>query len=151
MYHPSVIDRRLSNMATSIRASVDPNFSFKEFSISEVEHFCAELEKIYDPLSGNLLSPLSIEGESFIRHEISRCKVDFLYWATRYAYIDVQGTVQRFAPRKSQLLLISLWGAQEEKQFAIQQIILKAATIDFFPVPQPKKNKRKATIVQPST
>ncbi len=64
-------------MATSIRAAIDPDFTFIEYPIDVVEQFCVDLEKIFDPLTGNLLQGLNIDQEHFIRHEISRSKVDF--------------------------------------------------------------------------
>lgn len=48
---------------------------------------CARLQKIYNPLDGSLSRSLSVEEESFIRGEISRCKADFLYWLKNYCYI----------------------------------------------------------------
>jgi hypothetical protein len=104
----------MSNMATVIRGSIDPNFDFKEYSIAEVEQRCGELEKIYDPLSGNLVQPLNAEAEAFIRHEINRCKVDFLYWATRYAKLKSKDAeLIRLNPTAVQKLLIDKIGAAE--------------------------------------
>lgn len=43
--------------------------------------------KLYNPIDGTVSKPLSIEEESFIRHEVNRCKADFRYWLTNYCHI----------------------------------------------------------------
>lgn len=107
MYHSTIVEKRLSNMATSIRASIDPDFSFQEFSIPEVEQFCAELEKIYDKESGKLAVELNQTQNNFILHEISRCKVDFNYWSTRYAKLKSKNMdLVRLTPTTVQKLLL---------------------------------------------
>ncbi len=94
-------------MADSIRKTNDPSFTFRDYSIPEVEQWCVELEKIYDPLTGNLTISLPSEAESFIRNEINRCKVDFLYWATRYAKLKSKNMeLVRLAPTAVQTLLL---------------------------------------------
>ena len=70
-----------------LRATVDPKFEFSEISADEIADWVEKLDGIYDPTAQSLLRPLTLEEESFIRHEINRCKVDFRYWATRYARI----------------------------------------------------------------
>lgn len=107
MYHPKVISARLNRMADSIRVSIEPNFAFQDYSIPEIEQRCIELEKIFDPADLIITQPLSIEAESFIRHEINRCKVDFLYWATRYAKLKSKNMeLIRLAPTAVQNLLL---------------------------------------------
>lgn len=114
MYHPKVIDRRLNSMADAIRTSSDSLFQFKEYSIPEVEQWCIELEKIYDATTGRIVGVISTEAEAFIRHEINRCKVDFLYWATRYAKLkSKEAELVRLAPTAVQSLLLDRIGQAE--------------------------------------
>lgn len=90
MFHNSIIDQRLNNLADGIRKSSDPNFSFKEYSPLEVEAWVNRLEKVYDPSSEKLLRDLDNEEEGYIRNEINLCKANYLYWATRYCKIKTK-------------------------------------------------------------
>lgn len=106
MYHPKIVDRRLSRLADAIRNSIDPKFSFVEHSIPQIEEWGAKLDTLYDPVAESLVRPLSIEEESFIRHEINRCKGDFYYWMTRYAKIkDKKMSLVRVIPTAVQELM----------------------------------------------
>lgn len=81
------MDRRLSKLADAIRLTIDPAFKFTDYAAGHIESMCARLQKLYNPLDGSLARPLSIEEESFIRGEISRCKADFGYWLQHYCHI----------------------------------------------------------------
>lgn len=90
MYHPAVIEKRLNRLADGIRRSIDPRFEFRETPLSEIEARSAELEDIYDSEAEKLRRPLTRDEEAFIRHEINRSKVDFGYWAHRFAKIKTK-------------------------------------------------------------
>lgn len=90
MYHKTVVDQRLNKLADGLRARVDPTFTFKEYDPALVAERCAKLESLYDPETEKLARPLSADEEGFIRHEINRSKVDFGYWAARYARIKTK-------------------------------------------------------------
>ena len=107
MYHPKIVSKRLDRIADAIRASSDPGFKFVEHSTAEVDEWNAKLDSIFDPNSGNFTRQPTVEEESWIRHEISRCKVDFLYFATRYASIkDKKMDLVRLNPTAVQQILL---------------------------------------------
>ena len=107
MYHPKIIDRRLSRLADTIRRDLDPAFEFHDFSIPDVAERAESLSKLYDPTSAALIRPLSVDEEAWIRHEINRCKVDFLYWATRYAFLKTKDmSLVRLVPTAVQEVLL---------------------------------------------
>jgi hypothetical protein len=107
MYHPTVIDRRLTNLADSIRSTVDPVFAFEEYTVPEVQERVEALAGLYDPLTESTSRGLSVEEEAFVRHELSRCKVDFRYWATRYAFLKSKDmSLLRFQPTPVQDILL---------------------------------------------
>ena len=107
MFNQTIIDRRLSNLASTIRKSVDPTFQFTEIPIDEVEHRVAELSQIFDAKSMSLTRELTDDEVKFIRHEINHSKADFLYWATRYAMIKSKDMdLIRFKPTAAQELLL---------------------------------------------
>lgn len=133
MYHPSIIEKRQSNLADVIRRDIDPKFTFKEYSVEEVEARVEELAKLYNEVDGTLISAPSTEQLDWIRHEINRCKVDFLYWCTRYAFIkDKTMSLIRLNPTAVQQLALERIGKQEYDSIinktgdGILQMILKA-------------------------
>lgn len=87
MYHPKIVEKRLNRLADAIRTSIDPAFSFIDIEAGRRKSFIARLDSIWDPEKKALNRPLHIDEEAFIRHEINRCKGDFLYWLTNYCYI----------------------------------------------------------------
>lgn len=67
------------------------------------------------------------EESRYIEGEIAMCKLDFLYFGTRYAHIkNLKGEIERWAPNIAQLVLLSIWGSAEEKRWAIMLLELKA-------------------------
>lgn len=114
MYDSRIIERRLSNLASGIRQGIDPKFTFRDYSIPEVEEWCARLGSAYDPINETLTRSLSIDEEAFVRHEINRCKVDFLYWATRYSFLKAKDmSLIRLKPTSVQnLTLTRIAGAE---------------------------------------
>lgn len=107
MYHSKIVQKRLSNLADSIRGSIDPGFTFIDYSIEEVAERVNHLESYFDPNSGNITKPLNVEEEAFIRNEMNRCKVDFNYWSTHYAFLkSKEMALVRFKPTAVQRLLL---------------------------------------------
>lgn len=67
------------------------------------------------------------EEARYIEGEIAMCKLNFLYFGTRYVFIkDLNKEIVRWAPNIAQLVLISIWGSAEEKAWAIMLLELKA-------------------------
>lgn len=86
---------------------IPPRFNFKEYSVDEVSTWVEELDTCYDPATESIVKPISAEADNFIRHEINRCKVDFRYWAERYAKVkDKQMNLVRLNPTAVQELLL---------------------------------------------
>lgn len=99
----------------SLEQVIERNARFKSYEYTDDKgNTFAGLEK-YTP-----------EDHEWIENEFTLCAFDFEYWATRYAFIDVQGVLKRFTFRKSQRILLKLWARREELGYGIEQIILKA-------------------------
>lgn len=64
----------------------------------------------------------------FIRNEIALCRIDFVYWLMRYAFVKNRTTddLTLFNPYIAQKIVINIWGQLEEAGLAIACIILKA-------------------------
>lgn len=103
MYDSQVISVRLSRLADAIRQN-DPMFEFQDIPVDVCVETSTRIEAKFDPKEGKLLKQLTKEDEAFMRHELARCKVDYRYWATRYAYIKTKGQEKR---------RIAFWESQE--------------------------------------
>lgn len=107
MYHQTIIQKRLNNLTDAIRSTSDPAFEFKEYSIPEIAERVEVLNALWDPTKNAVVRPLTIEEDSFILHENSRCKVDFRYWATRYAFLkNKEMSLIRFEPTAVQEIFL---------------------------------------------
>lgn len=124
MYHPGVIQRKIAEYEKntgktlvyhSVAEVIEANKRFKSYEWTDDKgSVFAGLEKYTQA------------DHDWIDNEYTLCAYDFEYWATRYAFIDVQGVLRRFTFRKSQRILLKLWAKREILGFEIAQIILKA-------------------------
>lgn len=107
MFNPQVIDRRLNRLAEVIRRGIDPRFTFKDYSIAEVEGWVERLDELWDPQLQSMKRQFTVEEEAFVRHELNRCKADFLYWSTRYAFLkSKKAELIRFHPTAVQSIIL---------------------------------------------
>lgn len=116
MYHPTITEKRLNRLADYIRRDTDPAFKWIDHSIDEIAERVAYLDAFYDPIKDEQIAPLGIEETSFIQHELSRSKVDFDYWARRYAMLkDKKMSLIRYNPTAVQHLLLNRIAEEEHK------------------------------------
>lgn len=87
MYSPSIVKLRLDKLADGVRKNVDPGFNFIDIPGDRRAGLVGRLNGIWNAEDGTLKRALTGEEENFIRHEITRCKGDFLYWLTNYCII----------------------------------------------------------------
>lgn len=114
MFHNTIIERRLNNLAGPIIRDLDPAFTFKDYTLEECAEWVERLEDAWDPVNGVQIRPLTLEEEAYIRHEVNRCKADFLYWATRYAMLkDKNMSLIRFKPTPVQEIILGKFAAAE--------------------------------------
>ena len=107
MYHSLITEKRLSNLATGIRKTLDPQFEFKDHAPGEVDTRAADLQALFNYEDGSLSRSLTEDESGFIRHEINRCKADFLYWLINYCKIkDKHATLIKVKPTHVQELFI---------------------------------------------
>lgn len=122
MFHQQIISTRLNNLADAVRRNGDSSFEFRDLSTEVVDGWVARLDTIYDPATNQVKRPLSPDEESFIQHEILRCKADFRYWLTRYAWIkNKHAQLVHVQPTHVQDLLLERIASLEYKS-----IVLKA-------------------------
>lgn len=107
MFAQKIVQHRLNKLADNIRKNIDPAFEFKEYSIEETAEWVERLESAWDPVGANQTRQLSVEEESFIRHELNRSKADFRYWAERYAMLKNKDmSLVRFKPTAVQEVIM---------------------------------------------
>lgn len=114
MYHQKICQHRLDRLASVLRKDIDPAFSFTDHSIGQVEEWNVRLDDAFDPVKGEQTRPLAVEEEAWVRHELSRCKADFNYWARRYAFLKNKDmSLVRFNPTPVQEILLDRIGHAE--------------------------------------
>jgi hypothetical protein len=141
MYHPSVIAANVERMQQEINARAnqtrDPDLHRLELtyhSINEVasnlSHFRNRVDEHNAALGANPKTPplaFDLAERRWIRNERIMCRLDFLYWATRYAFIRSRdGQLVRYSPNVAQRIIHTIRAESELARVAIAFIQLKA-------------------------
>ena len=141
MYHPQVIEANIASQQAEIneraRQSYDPNlekFELQYHSIAEVRaacsHFTERLRQYDIACERDPKTPkikFNLDERRWIRNERVMCRLDFLYWATRYAYIRSRdGQLILYSPNVAQRIVHTLRAENELARVAIAFIQLKA-------------------------
>lgn len=104
------------------RALFVPGFRLTYHTIPQVESANAHLREVAK--KRNWLTP---EELRWIKNERLLCSIDFLYWATRYAYIvGWEDQLIRFNPNLPQRMILELMADMDEKGFTVLLQVLKA-------------------------
>jgi hypothetical protein len=137
MYSVSVTESQLAAAQSLIdrRPRKTDRYQLERIPLHRIDAIIAHFNDIIDD-AGNLdpakrpkgLTPREreiIEGQRIV------CKLDFLYWSSRYAWIkstlgDTGENVQRFRPNVAQQADIMIWSEHEEKFWPILMLELKA-------------------------
>lgn len=108
------------------RAVFKPGFHLERHSIDQVIQANAHFDKVRPKLASGERK-LNFEEIRWIRNERAICRIDFLYWATRYGFIlDWTGNLCRFNPNLPQKIILQVMGQMELEDVAILLQILKA-------------------------
>lgn len=90
-------------------------------SLDQVVTATAHFAALHDEKSDTLVRPLTAEERDFIDNEMMLCSVDFLYWAERYGWIELEtakGGKARFRAWGSQKVLLRKLAEIEEAMWA---------------------------------
>jgi len=105
----------------------DPTFFGEYHSVADVRLIVERLDEAWDPDTKDQTRDLTHEEVYFIENERTLCRYDFLYWASRYAWInDWQKKLTLFAPNVAQRVILDIWAEMEAKRWSIMMIQLKA-------------------------
>jgi hypothetical protein len=116
VYHPQVIKRRIQEIVD--RGEV--NFRPAYHTTDEVAEVSEHLKRLWDPEGGKLLRALEPWEQQWISNERLLCRCDYLYWATRYAFIrNIEGRMIRYQPNVAQRILHSIRAEHELNAWAI--------------------------------
>src|SRR6266404_858657 len=141
MYHPQVIQAnveqaqaQINTLAARARDPSQVSLELKYHSLAEVasaKSYFDERLRLYDyALERDPKTPpmkFDLEERRWIRNEKRMCQLDFLYWATRYAYIrSGDGRMIRYSPNTSQRIVHTLRAENELQRIAVAFIQLKA-------------------------
>lgn len=139
MYAPSIIQQKLSLIQSTIdKRPKSQQYSLKIYSISEVDFYNRHLYSLVEgkyqpgnPKSWKWIRPLKQDEINFIENERYICSNYFLYYATRYAFIQSTLTseseiISRFNPNLAQKIIVDIWGESEANFWAIMMFHIKA-------------------------
>jgi hypothetical protein len=128
MYSPKVTAKKV--------AEVEKSFSINltEHSLAEVDDWNHRLSKLVHPDSTDktpqLIRPMNDEEKAFVVNELMMIRINYPYWATRYAFIrDHKGGETRIKFWESQQFMLDTIGALEEQNKPILLLNLKARQI----------------------
>lgn len=120
MYSAKVTGQRIAKLSRKL------GFELQYHDVREV----ASQNKRLAELIGDdhrLIRPLSSEEEQWVLNERFLAKLDFRYFATRYAFIlDTTGNLIRFKPNIAQEIVLAVWADLEERERPISIQELKA-------------------------
>jgi hypothetical protein len=126
MYSPKVIREKQSKAESRLGRKL------VRHTIQEVEFYNKHFDSItefdkYGEAVGFTRELLPDELE-YIENERELCPIDFLYWATRYAWIigAIGKRLIRFAPNIAQKCVLDICGGMQERRIAIILLFLKA-------------------------
>lgn len=121
MYSRKVIAARLKKVEKEL--GFEPTYH----SIKQVVTVNGHLADIVDPETKNLKRKLRSDELRWIKNERALCQVDYLYWATRYAFIrDWQNRLVRYEPNVAQKIATDIASELEEQGRALSFQYLKA-------------------------
>jgi hypothetical protein len=108
------------------KASKKIGFELIPHEVHEVARANKRLNELLGD-DGRLIRPLTTEEMQWVHNERILSRLDFLYWATRYAFIRTwESTLDRFVPNIAQRMVIEIWGDIELQGRAISTQQLKA-------------------------
>ena len=127
MYNPRVIQQ---NIAAYLR-NEGPRAKLRRYSVKEARHNADHLDSLIT--QDGKLDPvqrphgLLHDEQAFIQNERVMCRLDFLYWAARYAFVKdrVSDTLVLFRPYRAQKIVLDIWARLEGRGLAIACICLK--------------------------
>lgn len=117
MFHPDVVANSIEELRREYQ-STWPADGLRPYSVSDCAAMQRHLEGLVDE-RGKQTRPLKPDEEQFVHHEWLRCKVDYRYWAERYAVINIEGAgLARMYPLwESQTLILDRLAAAEYARF----------------------------------
>lgn len=120
MYSQRIADKRIA----AAQKKVD--FRLKRYPVKECRKNKEDLDTLMDE-HGKLIRSLHPHEVEWVRNERIVCQCDFLYWATRYAFIkDWADRPLLFSPNVAQKIKLEIWGELEDMGKAISEMDLKA-------------------------
>ncbi len=134
MYSRRIIDKKLDtferlNLWRPTPHSLRELAAFKD-TINKITTIEANSKNSYVRINRRLTPAQSAHITRWIQNEQIMCTADFMYWATRYAYIcNEKGEIYKFQPRKSQEIFFEVAAHFEELEVAIELLVLKARQV----------------------
>lgn len=130
MYSPLIISRNLDLASAEIRKrhpELPSGWELTHSTQGEIEDMVAHFDSLLDD-RGNLTRELTWEEQMWVLQETTLCKLDFLYFGSRYGKVETEESrVTGFAPRLAQQIVLEEFLApMEEQHVALMLMFLKA-------------------------
>ena len=128
MYSKKVINQK----ATAIESACP--IKLKEYTVDEIDAWAEHFKALVHPNSTEqkpqYTRNLNEQEQLFVANELMMCKINFPYWATRYAFIKRdKGGLCRFSFWESQEMLLETIGSMEDQNIPVLIINLKARQV----------------------
>lgn len=129
MYSEKVISKRLE--AIERKYGVAPVYHSLDACDEAVAHFNDKMLRHVTDFGEDASDSLEFDEEEirWIQNEQRICAADYMYYATRYAYILVNNKVIHYKPQLSQLIANDIRADLEDRGWAIMQMFLKARQV----------------------
>jgi hypothetical protein len=129
VYHQSIIEANLLKHQALRKPDGTPSLDFEIIyhSVAEVDRAVSYFRSLIDLNTLELKRKLRRDERQWARNERLLCRIDFNYWATRYAKIrSREGTLIHYTPNVAQRIIQELDAENEFQRIAIAFIQLKA-------------------------
>lgn len=129
MYSEKVISKRLE--AIERKFGIEPVYHSLSACDEAVTHFNDKLLAHVEEFGEDKAEEIVFDEDEirWIQNEQRLCAADYMYYATRYAYILVNNKVIHYKPQLSQLILNDIRADLEDRGWAIMQMCLKARQV----------------------
>ncbi len=116
MYSKTIVQSRLARAEADLNKALG-KFALRDYTPAQVQDWNDRISKSYD-LAGGLIRPLGLDEQAFILNEVTRCKFDFEYWASRYCTISSsEGRLVPLVLREAQRKLLARIAELEDARY----------------------------------
>lgn len=116
LYSQKIVQSRLNKAEADLSKALG-RFSLREYTPAQIQEWTSRIKTSYDR-DGKLMRALPDDEQRFVLNEVTRCKFDFEYWASRYCTISSsEGKLVPLVLRQAQRKLLDRIAELEEARY----------------------------------